>query len=40
MGSVAFEDDVENAVYYPRDPEYLLELEPHVRHYEVFADES
>ena len=33
-------DDVENAVYYPRDPEYLLELEPHVRHYEVFADES
>jgi heme-degrading monooxygenase HmoA len=33
-------DDVEKAVYYPRDREYLLELEPHVRHYEVLADEK
>jgi heme-degrading monooxygenase HmoA len=28
-------DDVERAVYYPRDREYLLALDPHVRHYEV-----
>jgi heme-degrading monooxygenase HmoA len=25
----------EIAVYYPRDPEYLLELEPNVVHYQV-----
>ena len=28
-------DDLERAVYYPRDKEFLLELEPHVTHYEV-----
>jgi len=28
-------DDVETAVYYPEDAEYLLELEPKVTHYEV-----
>jgi heme-degrading monooxygenase HmoA len=28
-------DDVEKAVYYPEDPEYLLALEPKVEHYEV-----
>jgi heme-degrading monooxygenase HmoA len=28
-------DDINNAVYYPRDPEYLLELPPHVEHFEV-----
>lgn len=27
--------DPERAVYYPRDREFLLELAPHVRHYEV-----
>ncbi|HEX8693583.1 MAG TPA: hypothetical protein VF746_14265 [Longimicrobium sp.] len=28
-------DDVERAVYYPEDRRYLLELDPHVRHWEV-----
>lgn len=28
-------DDVERARYYPDDEAYLLELEPHVTHYEV-----
>ena len=28
-------NDLERAVYYPRDKEFLLELEPHVTHYEV-----
>ncbi len=28
-------DDIETAVYYPQDKEYLLELEPEVKHYEV-----
>ncbi len=28
-------DDVEKAVYYPEDPEFLLALEPKVEHYEV-----
>jgi heme-degrading monooxygenase HmoA len=28
-------DDVERARYYPEDPEYLLELEPNVTHYDV-----
>ena len=28
-------DDVENAFYYPEDPEYLLSMEPKVEHYEV-----
>jgi heme-degrading monooxygenase HmoA len=29
--------DYENAVYYPEDKKFLLELEPHVTHYEVLA---
>jgi heme-degrading monooxygenase HmoA len=28
-------DDVERAKYYPEDPEFLLEFEPCVVHYEV-----
>jgi heme-degrading monooxygenase HmoA len=28
-------DDVERAKYYPEDPEFLLEFEPRVVHYEV-----
>ena len=28
-------DDVEQAVYYPEDRRYLLELDPRVRHWEV-----
>lgn len=28
-------DDAEKAVYYPKDAEYLLALEPKVEHYEV-----
>jgi heme-degrading monooxygenase HmoA len=28
-------DDVDRAVYYPKDREFLLELEPNVAHYEV-----
>jgi heme-degrading monooxygenase HmoA len=31
-------DDVERARYYPEDREMLLELEPNVRHCEVFGD--
>jgi heme-degrading monooxygenase HmoA len=27
--------EIENAVYYPKDKEFLLELDPHVLHYEV-----
>ena len=27
-------DDLERAVYYPKDKEFLLELEPNVTHYE------
>jgi heme-degrading monooxygenase HmoA len=30
--------DIEKAVYYPEDKEYLLELEPTVAHYEVAVD--
>ena len=30
-------DDVERAVYYPRDREFLHELGPSVRHYEVVS---
>jgi len=30
-------DDLEKARYYPEDSDYLLELEPHVTHYEVAA---
>lgn len=29
--------DIETAVYYPEDREYLLELEPHVTHHEVLV---
>lgn len=29
--------DIERAVYYPEDREFLLELEPTVSHYEVFV---
>jgi heme-degrading monooxygenase HmoA len=28
-------DDTDTAVYYPEDKDYLLELEPKVKHYEV-----
>ena len=30
-------DDYEQAKYYPFDPSYLMELEPNVRHYDVFS---
>jgi len=30
-------DDIERARYYPEDNGFLLELEPHVTHYEVAA---
>jgi len=30
-------EDIEKAVYYPEDSEFLLELEPKVTHYEVLA---
>jgi heme-degrading monooxygenase HmoA len=30
--------DYEKAVYYPEDKNFLLELEPHVTHYEVLDD--
>lgn len=29
--------DYEKAVYYPEDKKFLLELDPHVTHYEVLA---
>ncbi len=29
--------DLEKAVYYPEDKEYLLEMEPMVSHYEVLV---
>jgi hypothetical protein len=32
--------DVEKAVYYPKDREFLLELAPNVAHYEVIQRES
>ena len=32
-------DDVERAVYYPEDRNYLLEFEPNVAHYEVIVDD-
>jgi heme-degrading monooxygenase HmoA len=31
-------DDLERAVYYPKDKEFLLELEPKVTHYELAAN--
>ena len=30
--------DIEQARYYPKDSEFLIELEPTVAHYEVIAD--
>jgi hypothetical protein len=30
-------DDVEKAVYYPEDDDYLLWREPNVTHYEIAA---
>lgn len=32
-------DDIHRARYYPEDADYLLELEPHVKHYEVLLDD-
>jgi heme-degrading monooxygenase HmoA len=32
--------DAERAVYYPEDRAFLLELDPHVRHFEVLVDET
>jgi quinol monooxygenase YgiN len=29
--------DIERAVYYPKDKEFLIQLEPSVNHYEVLA---
>ena len=31
-------EDYEKAVYYPEDQKFLLELEPHVTHYELLED--
>ena len=31
-------DDIEKAHYLPKDPEYLLELEPKVKHFDVVYD--
>ncbi len=33
-------DDYEHAVYYPEDEKYLIELEPHVTHYELACSEG
>ena|SRR5438128_4856355 len=30
--------DVDRAVYYPEDRTFLLEMDPHVRHFEVLVD--
>lgn len=30
--------EIEKAVYYPKDKEFLLRLEPFVEHYEVAAE--
>jgi heme-degrading monooxygenase HmoA len=30
-------EDINKAVYYPKDVEYLLEMEPEIKHYEVPA---
>ena len=35
-----FADQPEKAVYYPRDREFLLELEPNVQHFEVMETGS
>jgi quinol monooxygenase YgiN len=31
-------EDIEKAVYFPEDEEFLLELEPNVAHYEVLVE--
>ena len=31
-------DDIQRARYYPEDAQYLLELEPHVQHYEIINE--
>jgi heme-degrading monooxygenase HmoA len=31
-------EDIHKARYYPEDKDYLLEMEPHVTHYEVFVE--
>lgn len=31
-------DDIDRAVYYPKDREFLLELEPEVAHYDIVFD--
>lgn len=28
-------DDIDRARYYPEDPDFLIEMEPHVTHFEV-----
>jgi heme-degrading monooxygenase HmoA len=33
-------EDIERAVYYPKDTEFLLELEPTVAHYETYEFEE
>jgi heme-degrading monooxygenase HmoA len=33
-------DDYQRAKYYPEDRDYLIELEPNVRHYEVVVQEG
>jgi heme-degrading monooxygenase HmoA len=32
--------DFEKAVYYPEDRKFLLELDPHVKHYEILSTPS
>lgn len=32
-------DDIEKTHFLPKDPQYLLELEPLVKHFEVFLDD-
>ncbi len=32
--------EYENAVYYPEDKKFLLDLDPHVTHYEILASPS
>ena len=32
-------DDIDRAVYYPEDENYLLSLDPHVDHYELLVKE-
>ena len=32
-------DDIEKTHHLPKDPEYLLELPPHVKHFDILVDE-